>query len=511
MPTTKNKRPAPEIRLDAYQAKLRALKERSALREVMERELLLEFISVNHNSINEYPLLETQQKSVIEILCGRVGHPGYEYIHEHISDFIVQLAHYGKAIKTEQLERAAEIKINLVNTESILLKCVQGIVYSMALITDNSEEIVLRYFGKEALNEYSSLIQEHSLNEHFWKAFVEQFVASKVEEAHKDILEREKYDISKEKNFLVIRFLFDDILAKLKPTDLEIEKTRIQTSYVKSRTEEEAIQQTKFIQSIMVKGLANLPNVEKISLNEYIQGARITCIDTIAADFEKQYIARIEETKARKADPARKDERSQQEIKREQAEFKFLMDQVVAVGIGAAIAIGRTSDHFYKAMAEFVPDQIAAIRPLARDFSIPTLERILYFLLENNTIHILQETGRSEGGKIMVRSARARRVPTATVEALPGMSKIRKKQLFGNDTTRENTLLFKPKTAQQMAETMTKLSLEKSLQGALVKLWKEAVFRVDIMVLINLAQVAKTTTNLKTKLGEILEMYGVSA
>lgn len=508
MTKSKANRPAPETRLDSYQDKLRALKERSALREVIERELLLEFITINHDFISEYPLLEAQQESVIEILCGRSGHPGYEFIHQQIADFIVMLSHYGKAIKTEDTAHAEELKKQLVNKESILLKCVQGIVYAMALITDNSEEIVLRYFGQEALKEYSALIKEHRLNERFWKAFVEQFVTSKVSEAHKEILEGEKYTVTKEGNFLVIRFLFDDILSKLQPTNLTIDKTRIQKKYVATRTEEERIKQTNFIQSILVKGLANLSEVDKIIQNEYLQGARITCIDPVAAEFEEQYIARMEKAKAQKADPSTRDD--PETAKKEQAQFRFLMDQVVAVGIGAAIAIGRTSDHFYKAMSEFVPDQIAAIKPLARDFSIPTLERILYFLLENNTIHILHETGRSEGGKIIVRSGRARRVPASVVDELPNMSKIRKKQLFGTDTTRENTLLFKPKTAQQMAEAMGKLSLEKELQAALVKLWKEAVYRIDIMVLINLAQVAKTTTNLKAKLADILEMYGVS-
>jgi len=41
-------------------------------------------------------------------------------------------------------------------------------------------------------------------------------------------------------------------------------------------------------------------------------------------------------------------------------------------------------------------------------------------------------------------------------------------------------------------------------------LWKQAVFRVDIMVLINLELVARTTTNTSAKLAEILTKYGVS-
>lgn len=499
-----------EKRLDAYQKKLRALKERSSLREVMERELLLEFLRINHGNINEYPLLKAQQKSVVELLGGRAGHPGYEYIHQHVSNFIVLLAHYEKAINGKDTARAKELQADLVNTEAMLIKCVQGIVYAMALITDNFEEIVLRYFGQGALKEYSSLIEQYELDERFWQAFVEQFVASQVGEAHKEILDGEKYDISKEKNFVIIRFLFDDILSKLNPTDQIIEKTRIQKSYVASRTEAEGIKQAKLVQSILVKGLSSLPQAELITQNEYVQAARITCIDTVGPEFEMLYTKRIAQARVRQENPGTPDDRDKATIEKEQIEFKFLMDQVIAVGVGAAIAIGRTSDHFYKALEEFVPDQIAGIRPLARDFSIPTLERILYFLLENNTIHILKEVGRAEGGKIQVRSGRARRVPEAVVDALPNMSKIRKKQLFGNDVTREGTLLFKPKTAQQMASAMSMLSLEPELQQALSTLWKKAIFRVDIMVLLNLELIAKTTTNLTAKLGEILDKYGVS-
>ena len=497
-------------RLTAYQNKLRALKERSSLREVMERELLLEFIRINHGNINEYPLLKAQQKSVVELLCGRVGHPCYEYIHEHIANFIVLLAHYEKATKVNDTGRMEELQAGLVNTESMLIKCVQGIVYAMALITDNFEEIVLRYFGQAALGEYSTLIEKYELDERFWKAFVEQFVASRVEEAHKEILEGEKYDISKEKSFLVIRFLFDDILSKLNPTGQQIEKTRIQKSYVASRSEEDGIRRAKLIQSILVKGLAPLSQAKEITQNEFVQAGRITCIDTVGAEFETLYGERMAQARARQENPGTPDERDPATAKKEQIEFKFLMDQVIAVGVGAAIAIGRTGDHFYKALEEFVPEQIGGIRALAKDFSIPTLERILYFLLENHTIHILREMGRSEGGKIQVRSGRARRVAAAAVDGLPNMSKIRKKQLFGKDVTREETLLFKPKTAQQMAQAMSMLSLEPELQQALTTLWRKAVFRVDIMVLINLEQVAKTTTNLTAKLGEILDKYGVS-
>jgi len=503
------KRPGNEERLTAFQNKLQALKERSALREVMERDLLLEFLTLNHNAISEYPMLEAQQETVVELLCGRVGHPGYEYIHKRIAHFIVQLAHYEKAVNVGDKARAQELKGSLLNTESILIKCAQGIVYAMALITDNFEEIVLRYFGQTAMKEYSTLIEKHKLDESFWAAFVEQFIARKVEEAHKEILEGEKFNISKERTFLVIRFLFDDILAKLNPSDQDIDKTRIQKSFIESRETPEGQKRAKVIQGMLVKGLSALSQFKKFTARELLQASRITCIDAVGEEFEKLYVQRIADAKAAKegAEAAPKDPEA---VKDEQVRFKFLLEQVIGVGVGASIAIGRISDHFYKALEDFVPEHIQGIKPLKADFSVPVLEKILFFLLENNLVHILKECGREEGGKIQVRSGRARRVTASEVDGLAGMSKIRKKQLFGNDVTRENTLLFKPKTAKQMEQAMSMLSLEPELEEALSELWKRAVFRVDIMVLINLELVARTTTNLTVRLGEILEKYGVS-
>ncbi|SOB59803.1 conserved protein of unknown function [Pseudodesulfovibrio profundus] len=498
-----------EQRLTTYQSKLRALKDRSALREVMERELLLTFIEINHGAINEYPLIKSQQASVVELLCGRGDHPGYEYIHQHISQFIVLLVHHEKAVKTKDDEKAKELQATLLNTENLLIKCVQGIVYGMALITDNFEEIVLRYFGQGALKDYSALIEKHELDVNFWKAFVEQFITSRVAEAHREIIEGKKYNISKERNFLVIRFLFDDILSKLNPITQKIDKTRIQNSYVETRTNDEVATRAKLIHSILVKGMSALPKAKELSKTEFIQSARITCIDTVAKDFETAYADRLATAKAEKENPG-SDTRSPEEVKQAQAEFKFLMDQVIAVGIGTSITISRTSYSFFKALETLVPEQIEAIRPLTGDFSVAILERILYFLLENHTIHILTEVGRSEGGKIQVRSGRARRVAEETVDGLKGMSKIRKKQLFANDVTREGTLLFKPKTVKQLVGTMDMLSLEPELQGALKDLWTKAIFRVDIMVLLNLELIAKTTTNLRVRLTEILEKYGIS-
>ncbi|HKI82228.1 MAG TPA: hypothetical protein VKA04_11325, partial [Pseudodesulfovibrio sp.] len=269
-PARDNTRPDKETRLAAYQKKLRALKERSSLREVTEREMLLAILENNSPAINEYPMIEAQRSSVMELLCGRVGHPGYEFIHERVGQFIVVLAHYEKAVKTKDTARREELEADLLNTEAVLVKCAQGIVYAMALVTDNFEELVLRYFGKQSLEHYSGLIEKHQLDQVFWSAFVEEFIANRVVEAHREILEGEKYEIAKERTFLVIRFLFDDILSKLNPTDQEITKTRIQNSFIAARNEPEVRERAKLAQAMLVKGLKSLSQYDNFSAAELL-------------------------------------------------------------------------------------------------------------------------------------------------------------------------------------------------------------------------------------------------
>ena len=117
----------------------------------------------------------------------------------------------------------------------------------------------------------------------------------------------------------------------------------------------------------------------------------------------------------------------------------------------------------------------------------------------------------TRGGKIQVRSGRARRVSEAELDALPNMSKIRKKQLFGKDVTRAGVLLFKPKTAQQLGQLMATLSLEPELQkgaGRVVEAGGVPVWTSWSSSTWNWSPGG--TTNLKARLAGILDKYGVS-
>lgn len=488
-----------EQRYAAYRKKLLELRDGAALREVIEREMLLEFVRINHGNINEFPLLKAQQNSVIELMCNRGQHPGYDFIQKMAGIFMTLVTRYDKARANNDTEAMKNIGGQLHNTEAILIKCVQGIVYGMALITDNFEEMVLRYFGQESLNDYSALIEKYELDINFWHAFVEHFVASRVENAHKEILAGRKYNLSKERTFLVIRFLFDDILAQLNPTSATIEKTRLQKTYELSEAGFKDRRRAKIVQNTLIRGLSFMPE-GFLKEGDFLNAARIVCIDPISENFAREYQNRI----------VNKNKAQKDEGDRENS-FEFLLNQVVALGVGATLAIGMTSRNFFSALEKFIPGETKSIVPLMRNFNTEALEKVLFFMLEHHFMHILREIGADEGGKIMVRSARARRAAETDVDQLAGMSKIRKAKLFVHDSTRQGYMLFRAKQSKQLAQTLKALQVEPKFLEGIKGLWGAPMFRVDIMVLVNLEQVSRTTTNLNAKLAEILSKYGVSA
>lgn len=489
-----------EQRIEAYQAKLRQLKERSALREVVERELLLEFIRVNRSNINEFPLLESQQNSVISVLCQRSEHPCYEYIRKLAGNFIVLLGHDEKE-QAGQDETAKEAtRTLLTNAETLLIKCAQGVVLALGLVTDNFEEIVLRHFGATALNDYNDLVQENQIDQGFWKAFVERFAARQVAEAHAEILARKKYVLSKVENLLVVRFHFDDVVADLHPTAQKVEKTRIQAAFEQNVADDEGRTTIKLVHGCLLKGL-DFISESLLSKSDVRNIASIVCIDRTTRELKTRYLAAMQGEAA-----------SGEDVVRERLNVRFLMEQVVAEGVGAAIAVNLTREQFALALWAYTPEEAEQLKVLSESFALGSLEKLLFGLIEAHFLKRLREQVRDESGKVLFRTARARRSPVAAVEALVPLklTKIRKNKFFRPDPARADMLLFRPRVERELAALMQVLLVEDELRVELERLWESAPFKVEILATLDLAQLTKTTTNMKARLAEILGKLGIT-
>lgn len=481
-------------RLSQYATKLRELKERSALREIVERELLLTFIRANQQNINEFPMLPAQQKSVIRLMSNRGEHPAYDYIQRLAGNLITQVNHYDKAMNNGNDEERTRSFGELNKTEALLIRCVQGIVYGMGLITDNFEELVLRHFGQSALSEYGKLIEEHELDHSFWSAFVEQFVGKRNEAAYEEIAANRKYSIAKENKSLVIRFLFDDILAQLNPVTQKVEKTRIQVGYDEFLSSKEKLQVVKVVMGVLKKGLAFLPD-SILTDKRLLHLARIVSLDPVAGEFMKTAAAQAKQ-------PTVSDE--------EKTGLAFLNEQLVANGVGAVIAGGMTSQIFIDCLEKFLPGTNKQSLVLGQGFDLEAIEDLLFYLLEHHFMYLIRSKVEDEGGKVVVRSSSIPRVSEADVDKLPKMNKIRKRNIWIKDNAKDGMLLFRTANVKQLAALANKLQLEPELRKGLASMWNSAGSRVDIIAAVNLELVARGTTNLKGRIAEILAKFNVS-
>lgn len=486
-------RPEWPARLEAYLAALRPLKERSTVREVLERELLLSFIETNSGGISEYPMLESQQQSIINTLCRRTDHPADAFLRKLAGNFPLLLNRLDKEQASGDEAAVAQTSALLRNTESLLVKSVQGMVFAMGLTTDNYEELIMRHFGAPGLSQFSDLIKTRQMDQSFWREFVERFIAQHVAEGYEHLTSEGKFMLSKDGQQVLIRFLFDDVLATLHDSPGEIPKTRIQTAFESASAEAPESQAVrKMVQACLLKGLSFLPG--DLLLEHLESAALIVCMDPVAMSLYRAMQARASGQPPQEKHP-----------------LPFIMEQAVALALGAMLVLSQAREHFLTAQASLRSDELEAVRSLAQGLSIDALERVLFYLLESAFVGLLREKARDEGAKISVRSVAARRslVPAVDALAKQGLSRIRKTQIWTQDPTRPDMLLFKPKNPQQLAALMQVLQMEAPLQTAVRALWDKAPLRRDFLVVIDLTQVARTTQNIKAKLTELLSKYGV--
>ena len=487
-------------RLDAYLAKLDELKQaNTTLREVLEREMLLEFVRTNRTNINEFPLLETQQQSVITVLSQRGEHPAYDHIRRLTSSFITLLNQYRKLRDGNDTEELDAMRVQLTNNETLLIKTVQGVVYACGLITDNFEELVLKNLGKAALHDYSQLMQDHPLGPDFWRTALERFVTAPVEAAHMAVIRDKTYRLTKDGKNLAVQFPFDAVMDQLMPAPEGLDKTRIQTAFESNASGAEGQATLKVVFACLKKGL-DFISEDVLPSDALAYNARVVCVDPNTADYRDRYLERAQVLK-----------KGRLQSEEGKSDFDFLTEQVVATGVGAVIGSAVTRDSLIQTLRQFLPDGMEAISSLTRDFSMNSLQRLYMRLLEQKFLDILRQQTLDEQGKLQFRTRRAKRIPRDAVAKLAelNLNRIRQKKLWEDDPAGEQWLLFRARTAKQLVALMSALQLEPELIEGIRELWTGASDKVDLQALVDLAQLSRTTTNLRARLAEILAKFGI--
>ncbi|MGE4297505.1 MAG: hypothetical protein AB7E47_05695 [Desulfovibrionaceae bacterium] len=484
-----------ETRLKKYMELFEKLKERSSIRELVERDMLMECIRLNQDHINEYPLLATQQNSIIEFLCRRREEDLVAaYVQEQVSLFLQILNKYSKAVGVGDTEMADLERANLLNQEAILVKIVQGAVYAMSFVNDNYEEVVLTYFGSESLEKIDEILEGAEMNEAFWKRHIEWFVARQIEDCYGYLVAEKQYAVSQPKGFVVVSFPFDAVLARLRQTQKDIKKTRVQ-EYFETQPEPEQRQ----IIDLVAKFLqAKVGQLGEAAVDEGSRAfvARLASFDP-AAKALREHTASLE--------GGTEDERPSVD------QLEYVRRQVRGVCAGALVTTRVVREDFAKALGLFSPKETETIRRLVADFGVASFEKTLLYMLQAHLMRLLMVKGEAFGGKIQVRTAQARRAPKDVVRGLEaeGLNRIRRNMLFDADASREDMLLFKARTGAEFKEQLSMLGLEDALTSQVVRLWDSGPRKIDVALAINMALLAKTSTNLKAKLAEVFAAYGL--
>ncbi|WP_428562635.1 MAG: hypothetical protein ACP59X_21905 [Solidesulfovibrio sp. DCME] len=481
-------------RFAACLERLEELKAVKARREVLEERVFLEFLRANRGRINEFPLLETEQQSLMDMLLRRAEglHAGHAAIKERYGAYLLELNHYGKAKAVGDAAAQEKLAVRLERVETGLAKCLQGAVYASSLIKDHFSDAVIRHFGESSLAKIEEITATLVFDEQYWKAYIERFIKEEVRGAYDGILAERRYKLSREGNLLVVAFPFDAVLEKLLGTVKPISKTRVQTAFEETTTTAEG--RTDFETALGILTRADLPGWDrKADRDEAVFAAHVAAMDQVARDYRQELAAEeVDEAAA-----GRREAR---------------VEQITALCVGAAVSLRVVREDFSRALRDFAPKERAYIVQSAGTFDAARLGNVLENIMEFDFASLLREKGEADAGRIQIRSSRVRRAAREAVDALAatGLNKVRRKQFFEDDPDRADALLFRPKNGAELEERLRLFQIEPELARALVGLWEAAAHKVDLYLCINLTALGKVATNLPARITELLGRYGIA-
>ncbi|MFW5486997.1 MAG: hypothetical protein ACNI3A_00990 [Desulfovibrio sp.] len=485
----------PEERIAQYLAKLSSLKERSALREVLERDMLLELISVNHSKINEFPLLENQQHGIINMLCFRsASHSAHDLVKRYNAAFVHTLTQYAKTDVAEEKQR---IQNDILNSETLILKYIQGTVNASSLIHDNIEETLIILFGEHVVEKVETITKDFEFGGPYWKEMNRVFCQDYISNRIKTIMQPSERQMTRDGSHIVIHYALDDFLADLCPETKPIQKTRVQSKVNNLAKDPECQPRQRSILELLLFVRDSL--LKGYTPDELNYISRLVCLDPTSKVVHKIL-----------SDPAPQDESLSE---KEKAEQDFAKEQALALAVGAALALDTLREEFHRALGNLSESQRATVRKLTATFDIPSIRKAFFYAYEAEVGNYLQALMQGEGGRVALRVARSRRVPATSIAPLSehGLTKIKKNKLFVADTSNPAQLLFRGRNRTEIGKLLEVLQTDEGLALRILNLFDHAEIRVEFLVVLNLSAINKTTTNVKTKLAELFVKFGVGA
>ena len=476
------KGPDKQERLDSYVKKQKELKARNTLKEVLEKELLLHFISLNQHNINEFPMLEKQRQTIINMLCQRSSNlAGYDFVKKLVSSFPVLVNRYSMEAGAASEDSVSLLKTTIFNTEGLLLKIVQSMVYSCAIVTDNFEEIFIRLFGASSVQQFNDLLTNHELDQGFWNSVFDLFVVKRVVNSYPAIISTQEYDISRTGSHLRVSYPVKALLDEV--TDPKaLEKTRVQTAYEKIVQTFDGKRELKFINDYLSTSPA-FPS-KLASGQELKHVARLVCIDPAGKDFMDAFF-RLKMKGA---------EVSKEDLPKEEARMHYLQEQVLGLAIGSALVLRVVTEDFNWVYKRFGAAGNGSSSSPAVHFDLKSLKSMIVHSLESMFISMLTDKIGESGRWLKMGIHETKMVLNQTAEdmAQHGLTKIRKNKIFSACQDAPDYLIFNAKTVKALHGLIQLLQIEPDLARILLEKFQNPDSHRKMYVDIDLALMKKT-------------------
>lgn len=487
--------------ISTYINDFRKIRERNKLKELFEREMLLAFVRANVERIAEFPLLETEQNGISNILSKRLAdHPCQELFSSWLNSFLNNLNHYNKILETTDktnTPEAVEYKNALLNAEHILVQCIQGVVYAVGLAKDNSSHALVSTLGPDALSPLQELIKNEEADDSFWRALFQKFVIQRIEKAYEEIISQKAYSLSKDESLVVLRFHLNDVFRLSGAQEVEVERTRIQTSFENVSETEKGRKNLSCVTHYLQGRLAEEVK-KKLDSKMLPHAARIVCMDKVAERLCA--LVNGEEHDEELRDGELLSDRQ-----------KYLEEQILSMAVGAIMATDIIKQDTVRACKELNPAELKQFAESLGNLERTRMKPALVQLYEFYFMHHLRKQAEEDSNKLQLRSIRMRKVAATELERLSeaGLTRIRQKKLFSQAPEDPHSVLFQPRTAAELQKLVKFLQIEEQPLRVLLKLWRDAAQKVDILVVLNLKQLSRFTTNLPQRVGEILGRFGI--
>ena len=488
-------------RYDSCLTVLRQLKEVSARREVTERDILSALLAANREHLSEYPANEADQQNLVSTVTSRCEtQPGHSILHGWLADFVTALNQYEVAKRTGAADQIPALENNLAELEALLMKCLQGYIFVNGIIRDEFNDTILHRFGEEALASIDELTNAGEADARYWRGFFDKFLFGFVAQAYDQVMASDGYRLAREGSFLALRLPLDALTAGLTGTDKTIDKTRLQAAFESVPATPEGKKSAAWAAAYL-GGLAEPIVTGKMVKADCEFLGRMAAMDpavTVAVGV-------FEEGKPLEDEDGRPPESP--------AKAKaFLKNQVLALCLGGALALGINREDMARTLKGFSPKELDMVFSAAGSFQPVSMGYAYQLLLELALSGLMTDKSGDDAGKVQVRLFRQRRAARQAVEALAaqGLNRIRQKLFWEEDPTAQAWLLFKAKTAQELIDSLKLSNIEPPLISAIQQLWSRMQFRSEVVALINLPLVAKSSPNLQAKVAEMLGKFGVT-